>query len=323
MTFKYDPFGRRIQKSSGSGTTNFLYDGLTVIEELDGTGNTLARYAQGVGLDEPLAELRAATTSFYEDDGMGSITSLSNTTGAVANTYVYDSFGNLTVSTGTLTNPFQYTGRDFDKETGLYYNRARYYDPTVGRFLSEDPIGFGGGLNFYVYAENDPIDSEDPFGLRDIIVVIWNQLGSSVGHAAAFELNGDSILSQFPKCYIAERCPTGKNETLPWSTTREREDRAPTHVFRVHVPNDAPFDKVAKNHRDRPLWNWYPTWIDVNETNCVYSVGKALSAGGVPVGDYDWPGNLGDDLSGKTNAKGQPWNVTELPNVPWQPPAKK
>jgi RHS repeat-associated protein len=81
----------------------------------------------------------------------------------VAASYTFDSFGNITNSTGTLTNPLRYTGREFDSETALYYYRARYYDPSTGRFLSEDPIGFEGDTNFYRYVFNDPIVESDPF----------------------------------------------------------------------------------------------------------------------------------------------------------------
>src|SRR5207253_5462043 len=72
VSFKYDPFGRRIQKSSASATTNYLYDGPNVIEELDGAGNVLARYTHGTVVDEPLAELRSGTTSYYHADNLGS-----------------------------------------------------------------------------------------------------------------------------------------------------------------------------------------------------------------------------------------------------------
>ena len=81
-------------------------------------------------------------------------------------TYTYDSFGNLTASTGSLTNPFQYTARESDPETGLYYYRARYYDPSAGRFFSEDPIGFSGGINFYEYAGNAPTMLVDRTGFQ-------------------------------------------------------------------------------------------------------------------------------------------------------------
>jgi len=79
--------------------------------------------------------------------------------------WTYDSFGNITNFTGTLRNPFQYTGREYDSETNLYFYRARYYDPVAGRFVNEDPIRFKGGNNFYTYVLNDPVILRDPTGL--------------------------------------------------------------------------------------------------------------------------------------------------------------
>ncbi len=164
-TFKYDPFGRRIQKSGPLGITNYLYDGPNAVEEIDNSGNVLARYTQGREIDESLAMLRSGTTSYYEADGVASITSLSNSAGALANTYTFDSFGQLTAHTGTLANPFQYTGREFDPETGIDYYRERYFDPSSGRFLSEDPLRFTTATNFYPYAANNPLRFNDPMGL--------------------------------------------------------------------------------------------------------------------------------------------------------------
>ncbi|HKS71707.1 MAG TPA: RHS repeat-associated core domain-containing protein, partial [Terriglobales bacterium] len=158
VTYQYEPFGRRIEKVSPSGTTIYAYDGDNVVEELDGGGMAVARYAQGLGIDEPLAMYRGGASYYYNADGLGSITSLTNASGQIAASYTYDSFGKLTASTGTVTNPFRYTGREYGTDTGLYYYRARYYDASVGRFISEDPIGFsGGGTNFYAYVSNDPV----------------------------------------------------------------------------------------------------------------------------------------------------------------------
>ncbi len=165
VTFKYDPFGRRIEKISPSATSIFAYDGDNVVEETNASGGVVARYSQGFNFDEPLAMLRSSTTSYYEQDGLGSVTSLSNTAGALAQTYTFDSFGNQTASSGSLTNSFRYTGRELDTETNLYFYRARYFDPAAGRFLSEDPIGFEIGPNFYAYVANDPIGQTDPSGL--------------------------------------------------------------------------------------------------------------------------------------------------------------
>jgi RHS repeat-associated protein len=166
VSFKYDPFGRRIYKSSSSGTSVFAYDGENLIEETNSSGTVVARYSQGLNIDEPLAMLRSSTTSYYSADGLGSITSLSNAAGALAQTYTFDSFGNQTASSGSLTNPFRYTGREFDSETGLYFYRARYYDPAAGRFLSEDRVGFEAGTNFYPYVRNSSPNFWDPRGTQ-------------------------------------------------------------------------------------------------------------------------------------------------------------
>ena len=165
-TFRYDPFGRRIQKSGPLGTTNYLYDGPNLLEEVDSSGNVLARYTHGSVVDEPLAELRATTASYYQADNLGSVTSLSSTAGALSNTYTYDSYGELSASTGTMSNPFRFTGREFDAETGLGYYRARYYDQTAGRFVSEDPLGFTASADLYAYVGNSPLNMIDPLGLQ-------------------------------------------------------------------------------------------------------------------------------------------------------------
>jgi RHS repeat-associated protein len=189
-TFKYDPFGRRIQKSGPLGTTNYLYDGANIIQETDNGGNVLARYAQGGWLDEPLSQSRAGTTSFYELDGNLSITSLTASSGAVANTYTYDSFGRQTATSGTIVDLFRYSGRDYDSETGLSYNRSRYFDPSAGRFLSADPIGFGGGINFYSYVHNDPVDWIDPWGNGKSKAECWRMFKQiqAMGTALANEI---------------------------------------------------------------------------------------------------------------------------------------
>jgi len=191
VAFKYDPFGRRIQKSSPLGTTNYLYDGDNLIGEVDSSGNVLARYTQTQNLDELLSELRSGTTSYYQRDALSSITSLSSGTGALANTYSYDSFGRLTTSTGTLTNPFRYTGREYDQETGLSYYRARYLDSSTGRFISQDPIGYNGGMNVYRYVRNNPVLFADPLGLCDVTrIKLWSTDEVTItGPRSPWELN--------------------------------------------------------------------------------------------------------------------------------------
>jgi len=117
--------------------------------------------------DEPLARIGAdGTIRFYLADALGSIIALADENGAVKTRYNYSPFG-ITEETGEASdNPFKFTGRE-DDGTGLYYYRARYYSPQMGRFVSEDPIEFGGGINFYVYTRNSPLNWIDPLGLYD------------------------------------------------------------------------------------------------------------------------------------------------------------
>ena len=143
--FKYDPFGRRIYKSSSSSTSIYAYDGDNLVEETGSSGTAITRYTQGLNIDEPLVELRSGTVGYYQADGLGSITTLSNASGAVAANYTYDSFGNIVGSSGSLPDTLRYTSREFDSESNLQFSRARYYDPTAGRFLSQDPLKFFGG----------------------------------------------------------------------------------------------------------------------------------------------------------------------------------
>jgi RHS repeat-associated protein len=117
-------------------------------------------------VDEPLAELLSTTVSYYEQDALGSVTSLSASSGTLVNTYRYDSFGKLTASSGSVTNRFQYTGREFDQETGVYNYRGRYMDPSTGKFFSEDPVRFFQGPNFYHYVDNNPVNLIDATGLQ-------------------------------------------------------------------------------------------------------------------------------------------------------------
>jgi RHS repeat-associated protein len=165
ISFKYDPFGRRIEKVSPTTTSIFAYDQGNVIEETNASGTAVARYVQTQHIDDPLAMLRSSATSYYETDGLGTVTSLSNAAGTLAQTYTYDSFGDVTATSGSITNPFRYTARDFDTETNLQFSRARYYDPQAGRFITEDPLGFGQGVNFYSYVGNGATNFIDPTGL--------------------------------------------------------------------------------------------------------------------------------------------------------------
>jgi len=166
-SYAYDGLGRRIEKNVNGTITRYIYDGEDIVLEYDGTNTFRARYSHGDQTDQPLALQKAGAFYFYHADHQGSITHLTrNLDGSIANEYRYDAYGNITLIQEAVIQPFTYTGREFDPESGLYYYRARYYDANTGRFLSEDPIGFAGGdQNLYRYVLNNPVNFVDPDGL--------------------------------------------------------------------------------------------------------------------------------------------------------------
>jgi RHS repeat-associated protein len=118
----------------------------------------------GSGLDEIYAQINSSGTTGYLRDGLNSTVAVTNSSAASTANYSYSPYGD-SAGTGTSATPLQYTGRENDGATGLYYYRARYYLPQMGRFISEDPIGLGGGSNFYAYVGGDPARMVDPLGL--------------------------------------------------------------------------------------------------------------------------------------------------------------
>ncbi len=162
-SFQYDPLGRRTRKTVGGVTTSFLFDGVNPVQE---TAGTTANLLTGLGIDEVFSRTDAAGTRHFLSDALGSTLGLADTSGAIQTQYTYEPYGKATVIGAASGNPFQYTGRENDG-TGLYYYRARYYNPALQRLLSEDPTHFeGGDTNLYAYVGASPIDYRDPMGLE-------------------------------------------------------------------------------------------------------------------------------------------------------------
>jgi RHS repeat-associated protein len=146
----------------------YVYDGANIIEDLVGaTGAVQRTYTHGPGVDEPLAMQSGANTYFYLADGLGSIERLvkKNVTPSTATSETHSTSEWGDTLSSNIGNRFGFTGREYDSQTGLYYYRARYYDPAQGRFISEDPMRFGAGINFFGYVDNNPTAARDPFGL--------------------------------------------------------------------------------------------------------------------------------------------------------------
>jgi RHS repeat-associated protein len=144
-----------------------LYDGSNIIQELSGRSPT-ANLLTGFGIDEIFTRTDSSGTGHLMTDALNSTIALLDGNGTMLSQFTYEPFGKTTAMGAGTTDSFQYTGRENDN-TGLYYYRARYYDPSIGRFISEDPIGFGGGTNFYAYVHNRPTMAVDPSGQVTVI----------------------------------------------------------------------------------------------------------------------------------------------------------
>lgn len=170
-TYAYDPLGRRVEKS-GTGVTQtyFLSDGADEIAEYNSGGTMTTRYVTGPAIDEPIAMVTVSSGAkeYFHTNHQGSIIAMTDSSGAkVEGPYVYDPYGNCFSGGSACSSsgePYRFTGRRLDPETGLYYYRARYYWPIGGRFMQVDPVGYDADINLYAYLNNDALNGRDPSG---------------------------------------------------------------------------------------------------------------------------------------------------------------
>ncbi len=156
----YDGEGLRAELEENGRLVSFIFDGDKVVNEKD-TENTI-RYIRGYELISSDSE-KARTYYHYACDEMGSITHVTDEEGSVLNRYEYDAFGDCTYKEQTVANRFGFAGEQFDPVAGMYYLRARFYNPVIGRFIQEDTY-YGDGLNLYAYCHNNPVGYVDPSG---------------------------------------------------------------------------------------------------------------------------------------------------------------
>jgi RHS repeat-associated protein len=160
-------------------TVSYTYDpaGRHILAEYNGSGTLLRKYVHGPCVDEPICMIEAsgtyAGTHYYHYDALGSVVAMTNSSGNVVQLYEYSVYGQVAASDANHPNRFMFTGREFDKDTGLYYYRARYYNPEIGRFLQTDPIGYGDGMNVYRYCMNNPLGFIDPSGCATKVRVFF------------------------------------------------------------------------------------------------------------------------------------------------------
>jgi RHS repeat-associated protein len=279
VTMVYDGDGNRVAKTAGGVTTQYLVDELNptglpqVMDEVVKSGIAQRTYLYGLRRISQ-TQVASGTTSYYGYDAHGDVRYLMDSTGAVTDTYDYDAFGNLVGSTGTTPNVYRYQGEAFDSETGLYYMRARYYDPTVGRFLNVDPMT-DEGEHPYTYAGADPVTGHDPTGQQEVLEAsfalavilpsvpqimgaaehircIWSVTSSTLA-AASFQLQ--SVGACLVAAVRRRRC-----------TTRERLGRT------NRAPNERA--KWTREPSARETWRRWPRkerlyrsrWIMTNQT---------------------------------------------------------
>lgn len=185
--YKYDALGRRVEKDDGTDIERYIYSGDETISVYDGSDVWIRDFVFGQVIDEVLAMRQAdvldydsdadtteSTMSFYHRNALGSVMAITDADEAEVVSYRYDPYGAVTItrnstiqSSDPLGNPWMYTGRFTDEESGLYYYRARYYSPQTGRFLQRDPLGYAPGASLYQYASSSPPNRVDPMGLED------------------------------------------------------------------------------------------------------------------------------------------------------------
>ncbi|MGK7955408.1 MAG: RHS repeat-associated core domain-containing protein, partial [Crocosphaera sp.] len=270
--YSYDAMGRRIRKdvsNSGAndGVTDFYYDGNRVVEERDGSNVLTQQFVYGNYIDEVLVMDRNLDGDnnaigfgdqrlHYHQDALFSVYAVTDENGDIAESYLYDPYGEVTVfdasgnivadnawgaANSLIDNPYLFTGRRFDEETGLYYYRARYYDADQGRFISRDPLGYVDGISLYrgYFVPN----GVDPFGLYVVLCFAYKE-----GKIIGFDTDDPSKKIDIDNVFSGN----GRDQNNPDS--QHKEDKGPIPVGEYWLGNPYTHPKYGPG--------WYKLWGD-------------------------------------------------------------
>jgi RHS repeat-associated protein len=233
VQFSYDARNRCVARTVNGNITRFVYDGWSLLEELNASGTEQARYYHGAMIDELLLCI-TANTYYYHHDGLGSTVALTDSTGALAESYTYDVFGSPTIlvtnsqalAVSAVGNRFLFTGREFLAEIGLYDYRNRFYSPSLGRFLQTDPIGFEArSVNLYMAVLNNSLNFIDPFGLKEFTVNAC-EIVIAYGHSSKYTPHTFKFNSPCARAASIGCWPIWTNGRIP---EQQRIPGAPDH----------------------------------------------------------------------------------------------
>ncbi len=237
-SYTYDANGLRTSKTVNNITKNHVWDGMNMVKD----GDTVYNY----GLDL----ISSSVGDYYIHDGHGGVIALANNEGTITPDYKYDAFGTQYIPMVDDSNPFRYCGEYYDKESDLIYLRARYYDPSDGRFLTQDPVK--DGLNWYVYCYSNPVAYVDPSGLTTLLD-IYKYANENPDIAA-------EVYNKDPSNYLSNMEQLCRPQT-PVNII-ENEDSIVIYSY-VNVSGDAaniPFSGSTYTYRDGVLQGIEKAW---------------------------------------------------------------
>ena len=288
--YYYDPFGRRLWKEVGGVRTYFVYADEGLVAEVDAAGNVVKSYGYRPGstwTTDPLFMKVGGQYYFYQNDHLGTPQKMTAVNGAVVWSAKYSSFGQAEVNpASTIINNLRFPGQYYDKEPELHYNYFRYYNPAVGRYLRQDPLGVSGGINTYAYTLNNPISNYDKDGL--LTVHIWRYRGKSEawGHTS-MTLEDGTHISWWPsgtrydhKKLVPNIYTADPNDPQTFSDDVDMEKQEPDVQIEIDCLDESEIKDWWLSFKKSNKWKTL-------SQNCSTTVADGLKAGGAKVKGQD------------------------------------